>query len=502
MKKEEKRTNICKTLPDIFELIGKMEQHFPVDSIELSDGTKLWNLIRVLLYFNTQKQDVNAKAEKISLKTLFYLFKEGFSPFNLSHKKINICGFSGTESRKFRDGKFYDIYMDPFYEMLGDSFFVFEWPTPAGYRRDYRGKIYSKNYVPMHIPVFSKTFFNLGIYTLLKRKKFTIKSEMLLQDIISFFSKNTRINKNKLMREIHDAIAVFFYLKGFFVKLLVNIQPKAVLIRCGYGRVHMALSQACRELSIPAVELQHGIITKYGAGYVKSTESDNRDCVPVYLLTYGDAFTDIVRKGNLFNREKVITVGFPYIEELKEAPPSVDKRLKEFISNFSVNLLITSQWTVADEIKTFIIEMSKELGGNIGIVYKPHPRDWRTYTDMKKYGNIFLTNKYDDIYEILKVVDIHSTVYSTTAIEALAFGKPNIFIDLAGKTNIREIIDIVDNRTSFMTVSPPQFIETLEYIISNYESVSRAALKTSEAFFKPNAKKNFENFLNSIDIRI
>ena len=502
MKEEEKRTNIYKTLPDIFELIGKMEQHFPVDSIELSDGTKLWNLIRVILYFNTQKQDVNAKAEKISLKTLFYLFKEGFLPFNLSHKKITICGFSGTESRKFRDGKFYDIYMDPFYEMLGDSFFVFEWPTPAGYRRDYRGKIYSKNYVPMHIPVFSKTFFNLGIYTLLKRKKFTIKSEMILQDIISCFSKNTRINEYKLMREIYDAIAVFFYLKEFFVKLLVNIQPKAVLIRCGYGRVHMALSQACRELSIPAVELQHGIITKYGAGYVKSTESDNRDCVPVYLLTYGDAFTDIVRKGNLFNREKVITVGFPYIEELKEAPPSVDNRLKDFISKFSVNLLITSQWIVADEIKTFIIEMSKELGGNIGIVYKPHPRDWRTYTDMRKYGNIFLTNKYDDIYEILKVVDIHSTVYSTTAIEALAFGKPNIFIDLVGKTNIREIIDIVDNRTSFMTVSPPQFIETLEYIISNYESVSRAALKTSEAFFKPNAKKNFENFLNSIGIRI
>ncbi len=146
--------------------------------------------------------------------------------------------------------------------------------------------------------------------------------------------------------------------------------------------------------------------------------------------------------------------------------------------------------------------MSKELGGNIGIVYKPHPRDWRTYTDMRKYGNIFLTNKYDDPYEILKVVDIHSTVYSTTAIEALAFGKPNIFIELVGKTSIREIIDIVDNRTSFMTVSPPQFIETLEYIISNYESVSRAALKTSEAFFKPNAKKNFENFLNSIGIHI
>ena len=109
MRNEEKKAEVIASISDIFETIKEIEQKFPVDSIKLSDGTKLWNLIRILFYTLPQKQSVNAKMEKISLKTLFYLLREGFSPFDLTHKKINICGFSGTENRKFRNEKFYDI---------------------------------------------------------------------------------------------------------------------------------------------------------------------------------------------------------------------------------------------------------------------------------------------------------------------------------------------------------------------------------------------------------
>jgi len=99
----------------------------------------------------------------------------------------------------------------------------------------------------------------------------------------------------------------------------------------------------------------------------------------------------------------------------------------------------------------------------------------------------------------LKVIDIHSTAYSTSGLEALAFGKPNIFID-TGKTSIKEIIDVVDNQTSFIVASPQQFIERINYIISNYKSISKDTIKASEMFFKPNAKENIEKFLKIIGI--
>ena len=58
---------------DIFETIKEIEQKFPVDSIKLSDGTKLWNLIRILFYTLPQKQSANAKMEKISIKAFLLL---------------------------------------------------------------------------------------------------------------------------------------------------------------------------------------------------------------------------------------------------------------------------------------------------------------------------------------------------------------------------------------------------------------------------------------------
>lgn len=492
-----------KDLPVAFNMMGDIEEQFPVDSIKLSDGTKIWNLVRVLLCFYIQKQDGGIEAEEISSKTLFYLLKEGLLPLNLSNKEIDICGFSGTESRKVRNGKFYDIYMDPLYEIIDGDFYIFEWPTPQGYRRNYRKNIYSKNYTQMHIPIFSKAFLNIGMYKLLQKKRFFIENESTLQEIIEYFSKKTLLNENEISRYVYDAIAVFFYMKEFFVKNLQKISPKAVLIRCGYGRFHMALSQACQELNIPSIELQHGIITKYNIGYVKTTESENRDCIPEYIFTYGDIFSSIIKNGSLFAHEKVFTTGFLYIEEIRESPPSINNRLKDFISNFSINILVTSQWPIADEIKKFVADILKELKKskqNVGIVFKPHPRDWRDYSDMGKNENIFIADKYGDIYEILKVIDIHSTAYSTSGLEALAFGKPNIFID-TGKTSIKEIIDVVDNQTSFMVASPQQFIERINYIISNYKSISKEAIKASEMFFKPNAKENIEKFLKIIGIK-
>lgn len=482
-------------LPLIFETIKKIEEIYPVDDIRLHDGTKLWNLIRILLYFYPQKNGDGGK--KINPKTIFNFVKENLSPIKIPHD-IEICGFSGTESRKYRNGKFYDIYMDPLYDIIGNKFCVFEWPTPAGYRRDYKQKIYSKKYVEMHIPMFSKTFFGIGMNKLGIRN-FSIKSRNILQNSVEFFSKKLEVNRHDLIREINDAIAVFFNLKKFFIHLLQKISPKAVLMRCGYGRFHMALSQACKELGIPSIELQHGIITKYHAGYVKSTESENRDCVPEYLLTYGKIFENIVKEGTLFEPKKVISVGFPYIEEIKSSPPVLSGKLEKFVTDFNATIFITSQWIVAEKVKKFAIDVAAKLKKDIGIIFKPHPRDWREYKEMKKYSNIFLSSKYDDTYEIFKIINIHSTVYSTSGLEALVFGKPNIFIDV-GETTVQDIIEIVDEKASFLVSSSKQFIEKLEHILADYNRISKNALEASKKFFKPNAKKNIENFFDSIGI--
>ena len=67
---DRKQTKTGTSLPRIFELIKKIEQTVPVDSIKLTDGTKIWNLVRVLLYFYPQKHHKNTKKET-PLKTSY-----------------------------------------------------------------------------------------------------------------------------------------------------------------------------------------------------------------------------------------------------------------------------------------------------------------------------------------------------------------------------------------------------------------------------------------------
>jgi hypothetical protein len=477
-----------------FEIIEKIEKKFPVDSIKLSDGTKIWNLIRVFIYGNIEKQNQEKKRIiKDTLKSIFFTLKESFAPIRIPKKKINICGFSSTESRKYRDGKFYDIYMDPLYEIVGDNFAVFEWPEISGYRRKYRGKIYSKNYVPMHIPIYTKTFWNILFYKLLKHRKNHIHSEEKLNEIIEFISKTTSVNKDKLKKEIYDFITIFFYVKEFLRKILKNISPKAVLIRCGYGRFPMALSQACRELGIISIELQHGLITSSLPAYIKTTKSGNRDCVPEYLLTHGDVFTDMVKKGHLFEENKIISTGFPYLEKIKEG--NTHKKQKKSISPFKQNIIVTSQWTISNEIQEYaakVAEETKKSKLNIGILLKPHPYDKTDYSNFKNYNNITLIDKYEDIFELLHQVEVHSTVYSTSGLDAMALGKPNIFIDiynLMKKTNTRYIVK-----------KPAQFVETLQNIISNYSSIKKQTLGVANMFFKSHPEKNYKEFFTKLKL--
>jgi hypothetical protein len=275
-----------------YQLIETIEQKFKTDSLRLSDGTRIWNLLRVFLYSNFQKlgeQTIKKKLSKTTIKSIISLFKESFVPLRLP-KNITVCGFSSGESRKLYNDTYYDIYLDPLYEILGDNLAVFEWPETSGYRRKYDHPIFSRHHVPMHIPLFTKTFWNLLFSKLTGRKNFTLESEEVLQDIIEYISTTASVDKDKLTNDIYDFIAVFIHIKHFLYNILNKIKPKAVIIRCGYGRFPMALSQACRELGIPPIELQHGLITAYLPAYRRATPTQNKDCIPEYLLAHGEIY--------------------------------------------------------------------------------------------------------------------------------------------------------------------------------------------------------------------
>ena len=479
-----------------YQLIEAIEQKFKTDSLRLSDGTRIWNLLRVFLYSNFQKlgeQAIKKKLSKTSIKSVISLFKESFVPLRLP-KNITVCGFSSGESRKLYNDTYYDIYLDPLYEVLGDNLAVFEWPETTGSRRKYDKPVFSEHYIPMHIPLTTKTFWNLLLHRLTSHRNYTVQSEEILQEIIEYISSTASVDKDKLTKDIYDFITVFVYIKHFLHDILKKIKPKAVLIRCGYGRFPMALSQACRELQIPPIELQHGLITAYLPAYRRATPTTNKDCIPEYLLAHGEIYANMVQNGNLFDADKVMSTGYPYLQKTLQERRS-NPAMKQSFSSFPHNVLVTSQWIVAAEIQDFIIKVADQLehtNMNVGILFKPHPYDKKDYTALKKYKHIILIDKYEDTFKLFTIADIHSTVYSTSGLEAMAFGTPNIFVDISNM--------IQGTATPYIVATPTQFVESVRTILSHYQDAVVETKAVADLFFTPDPEKHFKEFFANLKL--
>jgi hypothetical protein len=479
-----------------YQLIEIIEQKYQTDAIKLSDGTRLWNLLRIFLYSHFQKLSEHSTPKKLSknsIKSVLSLLKESIVPLTLP-QNITVCGFSSSESRKLYHNAYYDIYLDPLYDILGDKLAVFEWPETSGYRRKYDHPIYSRHHVPMHIPLWSKTFWSLLSNKLTGRKNVTLESENVLCEIIEYISTTASVDIDKLTNDIYDFITVFVCIKHFLYHILKKIKPKAVLIRCGYGRFPMALSQACRELGIPPIELQHGLITSYLPAYRRTTPTTNKDCIPEYLLTHGEIYANMVRNGNLFDKDKVISTGYPYLHQTLMHRNAIRSSVHP-ISPYPHNILFTSQWIVAAEIKDFIINVADQLEQsqmNIGILFKPHPYDNNDYADLRKYKHIIVIDKYEDIFKLFSIADIHSTVYSTSGLEAMAFGTPNIFVDLYKITHFTD--------SPFIVSSPSQFLESTKTILSQYQETIAETKAIADLFFTPEPEKHFKNFFTDLKI--
>ncbi|HVQ00813.1 MAG TPA: CDP-glycerol glycerophosphotransferase family protein [Candidatus Thermoplasmatota archaeon] len=479
-----------------FQLIETIEKQFDTDAIMLPDGTKLWNLVRVFLYSNFQSLGEQASSKKSRMsawKPVLSIIKESLQPLRLQ-RQIPVCGFSSSESRKLYNDTYYDIYLDPLYEILGDRLTVFEWPETTGARRDYDRPIYSRHYVPMHIPITTKAFWTLLLHQLTGRRTYTIQGEQTLKNILMFISTTASVDNERLTTDIYDFFTVFFSIKQFLSSVLQHVRPRVVLIRCGYGRFPMALSQACRELRIPSIELQHGLITAYLPAYRRTTPTTNQDCIPEYLLAQGDIYASLVREGNLFDPNKVISTGYPYLEK-KLGEKHENRKLKQSFSRFPRNLLFTSQWIVAKEIQEFVVSVADLLEQqklDVGILFKPHPYDRTDYTQMQRHDHLIPVDKYEDTFKLFALADLHSTVYSTSGLEAMAFAVPNIFVDIYKLTK--------GTNTSYIVSTPEEFVTSIRTILSSYEASSRETKAVADLFFTPSPNQRFTDFFRTMGL--
>lgn len=191
--------------------------------------------------------------------------------------------------------------------------------------------------------------------------------------------------------------------------------PSAVFVLCGYN-MHAPLQLAAAERRIPVIELQHGIVHESHAGYVYADLPDRPLPVPGHLVLFGAYFGRVLERESPRWAGRWTVGGHPWLKARSAAPARAGERR---------TILLFSQYElpVRIQVRDAASELRRRLPSEWDVVIKPHPResDAAEFFALAVDAGVTLAPHGADSYAMLAGCELAVSVYSTLAIEALAF---------------------------------------------------------------------------------
>lgn len=199
-------------------------------------------------------------------------------------------------------------------------------------------------------------------------------------------------------------------------RLVRRAQPRAVFV---LGAYHMMIpfQAAVREAGIPLVELQHGIIHESHPGYVLGDMPELRH-LPDHMVVFGRQFGEMLERECPRWAGRWSVGGHPWLRRKRRGVEAADDSAFDSVVFFS-----QPHAPVREQFRPLLPELRAALPPSVRLVLKPHPRELDAreyYRGMADIGVEFASPR-DDTYDILRRCRVAVSVYSTVAMEALAF---------------------------------------------------------------------------------
>lgn len=454
------------------------------DDLRLFDRSvgqiKYWELARVEVFLTLFERRVRGGSKRASKskgpeKLLFYiksLFDFKKNPY-LCPKKGVI--FSGGQRRVLtEDGFWWDIHVDPIIDYLDLPYMSLEYPIDL----EHYGPPRTENLYHFDL------LLTLGFL----RSKLGLTKIRIPQDEIEFLSRVRSEIERRLgfdidipkivTNRIHEHRALL----PLCLRLLKHIEPRLVVMVTSYAR--KSLLEACKRLRIPAVELQHGVISPYHPGYSFPEAARGKTCFPDYLLVFGEYWRDIANYP--IDNDRIISVGYPYLER-KIEQYAQQRRKKQIV--------FISQGRIGVPISKFAVELSRVPDLDYKIVYKLHPREtagwknrypWLLNTDIEVIDTLGT-----DLYRLLGESMVQVGVSSTAIYEGIAYGLETYLLDVLGVEYFDPLI-----RTKLV-----HKVSSAEEMIELLKSSDVGESVNSEMLFLPNGVEHTVAFLRDLYAR-
>ncbi|HEX2735244.1 MAG TPA: hypothetical protein VHM70_26755 [Polyangiaceae bacterium] len=262
--------------------------------------------------------------------------------------------------------------------------------------------------------------------------------------------------------------------------LVRKLQPKAVFVLCGYTRF-VPLQRILKREGVPLIELQHGIVHNGHAGYSFDPASPP-DYAPDHMLVFGERFGQALEECSGYWRGRWSVGGHPWLAERVRdsgAHPNPQGPVVFFSQPIE---------PVKRLLQSFLPEFRRLLPAEIEVVLKPHPREPDPSRDFK--AAIDLGVKLDpllgDSYRRLAQCRASVCVFSTLALEALAFPCPSIV--LRSPLWPPDIQVLVDSGDLLAADTPEQLVKLISELSTSAERSRLAASLFGIGVEPPNFK--------------
>lgn len=378
--------------------------------------------------------------------------------------------FFGHPRRKLlEDGKWWDIYCDPIIEYLNHSYLFLEKP----YLNTHFTPSKTSNLRYLDLPMFlSALKRELGLV----RVSFTAQDRKLLKELQVQIKDKLDVDID-IEKHVFKTLVVRKSELPIYEYLLKKLNPNLAIVVVSYNKE--TLIEICKHLSIPVVELQHGVITPYHVGYSFPGPKRTKYTFPDYLFTFGDFWKESVEFP--ISKDQIYSVGYPFLE----------MEVKKYAKTEKMNqILFISQGTIGKEMSKFAFELSKREDLKYRIVYKLHPGEfgrWRKEYPWLNNSNIKVIEDEMPLYKLFAQSKVQIGVYSTAIYEGLYFGLKTFLLNLPGVEYMNQLIE---DQYALLVSSVEEFMEiTVENRVKNINT---------EKFFKTNSVNNIVAKINEI----
>ena len=367
-------------------------------------GVQVWVYLRVRFYFHFLNKKNAWQEKKVgNFLKKFHYFKSIFYGFTNWFNKYETIVFSDSSQRKKINGRLYDKLMDAWADEFSGKTLFIEMPNLNHFKKN---KIHSK-YIVSRILLVSI----INILSLTKKSS-------VIQSVADIENEYNIGNiHSQWINELFSGITVYKY-------LFMILKPKRVFVSNYYWNIDVIL--AAHYHGITVAEPQHGVI---GHGHFAFNTNHRFDSVyfPDIMFLFGKDDEYIIQKnGNLTKTESVGHFYIDYVNNKMVPNSTWQKKLDKY----DLRIIVSLQLENGLEVLNFIKEVAEKSLNNCFIIAVR--QDFQKTLLSEVPDNIIFPTDLD-CYQVAKLSDIHTSVYSTCVKETLALGLTNILINFGGK---------------------------------------------------------------------